>query len=862
MSSGFRATFKHKFMHIAGSVVGLLLFVTMLWVLHRALQQYHYRDILLHIRTISVWRLALALLLTLLNYLVLTGHDALAFRYLQYGLSCGKIALASFLGYAFSHNVGFSLLSSVSVRYRLYTTWGLSAGEIATVVAFNGITFWFGVLALGGLSFIWEPIALPASLHLPMNSLPLLGSLLLALVAGYLVLSTVRKTPIEIRQWQVGLPPFKLALAQVVLSSLDWALAAGVLYVLLPTAPTLSYPMFLGIFAVAQIAGVSSQVPGGIGVMETLILVVLAPVLPAPAVLGSLLVYRAIYYLMPLAFAVVLLAAHEVAQRRQDIDKLTRAFGRWVPVLAPQLLAISTFVGGAVLLFSGATPAVHSRLAWLHAFLPLPVIEVSHFLGSLVGLGLLLLARGLQQRLDAAYHLTLQLLAIGITLSLLKGFDYEEAGLLFCMFLVLWPCQDCFYRKAALLSERFSRGLIMAISVVILGSIWLGMFAHKHVDYAHDLWWHFALKSDAPRFMRATVGIVAGIIAFALARLLRPAPPEPTVPTPDALAQALDVTVQTGDIQGNLALLGDKALMFHERGNAFIMYAVEGRSWIALGDPIGPEPERTELAWQFCERCDAHNGWPVFYEVDYRHMPLYIDLGLTLFKLGEEAHVDLKTFSIRGEPGKNFRHILNRTERDGSTFAIVPAADVPALLPELRAVSDAWLAEKHVREKGFSLGYFDPLYLSHFPMAIVRQGGEPGNIIAFSNLWLGADKAQLAPDLMRYIPNVSYSVMDYLFLRLMLWGQQEGYAWCNLGMAPLSGLEDHVLAPLWTRLGSLVFRHGEHFYNFQGLRQYKEKFDPVWEPRYLAAPGGLVLPRILTNIAVHISGGIRGVIAK
>jgi phosphatidylglycerol lysyltransferase len=137
-----------------------------------------------------------------------------------------------------------------------------------------------------------------------------------------------------------------------------------------------------------------------------------------------------------------------------------------------------------------------------------------------------------------------------------------------------------------------------------------------------------------------------------------------------------------------------------------------------------------------------------------------------------------------------------------------------------------------------------------------------GKIVAFANLWLGADKEELSPDLMRFLPDAPESVMEYLFLQLMLWGKQEGYRWFNLGMAPLSGLEDHALAPLWNRLGAFVFRHGEHFYNFKGLRHYKEKFDPEWEPRYLASPGGFALPRILTNIAALISEGMKETVTK
>ena len=460
----------------------------------------------------------------------------------------------------------------------------MSTGEIATVVAFTGVTFWFGVLFLGGVVFVWEPLPLPPALRLPFfHSLHPLGVIFLILVAGYLLFSAIRTTPLKIKDWEVPLPPVRLAVAQVVLSSLDWALAAGVLYVLLPTTDNLSYPLFLGIYILAQMAGVSSQIPGGLGVFETIIVLLLSPQLPAPAILGSLVVYRGVYYLLPLGIATVLLAIHELSHKKEELSQLAGVFGRWASVLTPHFLALSTFLGGAVLVVSGTTPAIHSRLAWLSGFLPLPVIELSHFLGSVVGLALLILARGLQQRLDVAYHAALLLLTAGIIFSLLKGFDYEEALILTVMLGALLPCRSYFYRRASLLSERFTPGWIVAIAVVLMGSIWLGLFSHKHVEYANELWWQFAVSGDAPRFLRATVGVIGGALIFAIGRLVRPAPGEPAPPDQQALEYARTVIDRSGAIEANLALLGDKALLFNERRDAFIMYGVEGRSWIALG---------------------------------------------------------------------------------------------------------------------------------------------------------------------------------------------------------------------------------------------------------------------------------------
>jgi phosphatidylglycerol lysyltransferase len=185
--------------------------------------------------------------------------------------------------------------------------------------------------------------------------------------------------------------------------------------------------------------------------------------------------------------------------------------------------------------------------------------------------------------------------------------------------------------------------------------------------------------------------------------------------------------------------------------------------------------------------------------------------------------------------------------------------EVAGALPALRRISDAWLETRSTREKGFSLGFFSEEYVRRFPAAIARREGE---IVAFANLWPGGGKEELSVDLMRYLPDAPAGIMDYLFVELMLWGRAQGYRSFNLGMAPLSGLQERSLAPLWSRVGAIVFRHGEHFYHFQGIRRYKEKFAPTWEPRYLASPSGLALPLILANVATLISGGAKGVFAR
>ncbi|MBE0618132.1 MAG: bifunctional lysylphosphatidylglycerol flippase/synthetase MprF, partial [Proteobacteria bacterium] len=648
--------------------------------------------------------------------------------------------------------------------------------------------------------------------------------------------AAARRGPLRLRNWEIEVPSLGLSLAQVGVSAADWALAGSVLFILFPRVAGLSLPLFLALFLLAQVAGLVSGVPGGLGVFETAMVLLLTPWLPAPAALGPLVAFRGVYYLAPLIAAVFLFAAEEALRRWKPLGPALRRTSEPLAAVVPHLLALGTLAAGAVLLFSGATPALPHRLAWLARFVPLPLLEASHFLASVAGAALLVLARSLRRRLDAAYYLTATLLGLGIVASLLKGLDWEEALLLAVVLGALLPNRRQFHRRASLLAEPFSTGWTTAALVVLGASLWLGFFAYRHAEYRGELWWHFALGDDAPRFLRASVGAVAVVLFFGLAWLLRPSRRPPGMPTAEDLSAAATVAEHSPHTEAYLALLGDKHLLFTESRAGFLMYGVQGRSWVALGDPVAPSEEAAELVWEFRGLCDQAGAWPVFYEIGAASLSLYLDLGLVPVKLGENARVPLADFQLEGSARKGLRGVRSRFARGGCSFEVVEPAGVASLLPELRTVSDAWLQEKSTREKGFSLGFFREDYLARFPCALVRREGK---IVAFANLWPGGGREELAVDLMRFAPGAPNGTMDYLFTELLLWGTAQGYRWFDLGMAPLSGLEDRSLVPLWARLGGFLFRHGEHFYNFQGLRAYKQKFTPVWEPRYLAAPGGL-----------------------
>jgi len=839
------------------ALIGLLLFVAALEVLRTELRTISWHGLIANVSSIPAQRIVLALLLTAANYAVLTGYDFLAFMYIGRRPQWRRVVMTSFLAYAISNNVGFAMLSGAAVRYRLYTRWGITAEELSRVVFSYVVTFWLGLLLIGGLSLAIGPLTRGFGVSAPAILAPV-GWLLMFASVGYVAAAGLRLGPIRFRRMELPLPSPRIAIAQLGISILEWTIAGAVLYVLIP-AGSVPFLAFLGAFVACQLLGLVSHVPGGVGVFEGLMVLLLKPYIPSTALLPVLIAYRAVYYLLPLSVAALALVADELRQRRSQAARLTATLGWLTEQLTPRVLAIFTFLSGVVMLASGATPAAAGRLGVLNRVLPLGLIELSHFAGSIVGAALLLLSQGLARRLDAAYVLTVVAMAIGIMASLMKGADYEEAIILGVILLVLWRARPAFDRRAALFDTRLSPGWIAALLAALAASTWLGFFAFKHIEYSNELWWQFELHAEASRMLRATVGAGVTVLLFALARLIGYAPHEAPKPSDaDMDAAAAIIATQTVTFP-SLVFLRDKAVLFNEDKSGFVMYGVQGRTWAALGDPVGPPQQMGALIRLFLEKCDDFGGVPVFYEISREHLDRYADVGLTFVKLGEEARVDLNAFTLEGSRGKKYRSAIHRLEREQATFRIVPIGQAAGVMDQLRAVSDDWLARRAGGEKGFSLGFFDPEYIARFPIAVVEQGGR---IVAFANLWTGAQRFELSTDLMRYDDRAPKDVMDALFAHVMLWGKEMGYRWFAMGMAPLSGFETSPVAPLWNRLASFLYEYGENVYNFQGLRAFKEKFDPVWQPHYLAYPGGLRLARVLADIAALIAGGYRKIFLK
>lgn len=301
--------------YLTSGLFAVVLFGLSMWAIQQELQKYRLQDIEQSILTLPSGALWSAIGLTVLNYIMLTGYDTLAVRFARHPLPYYQTAWVATISYGISNTVGFSLLSSSAIRYRFYAAWGLSARKIAQIIAFCHLSFWVGLFAVGAWVFLVEPLEIPHLLQLPFNSAQSIGVLFLAIVLAYLGWNLLPHPSIRVYKWQLPHLSFPLSLAQLAVTSLGWITAAATLYVLLADTLSLSFSSFFAVYLLAQLSSIFSNVPGGLGVFETVLLFLLSPAIDSATLLGALLAYRCIHYFLPLGIATVLLGGYELRQR-------------------------------------------------------------------------------------------------------------------------------------------------------------------------------------------------------------------------------------------------------------------------------------------------------------------------------------------------------------------------------------------------------------------------------------------------------------------------------------------------------------------------------------------------------------------
>ncbi len=536
--------------------------------------------------------------------------------------------------------------------------------------------------------------------------------------------------------------------------------------------------------------------------------------------------------------------------------------------LGLRIVTLLTALVGILNLLSAVTPGIPSRVAILQEIYPFEVRVGSHIFAAMSGFILLTLASRLWRRKRVAWWLTIGLLIISILSNVLKGLDVEEtipAIILLILLLVL-------RKQFTALSDRpsIAQGVrvLMGALLFTLAYGTMGFFLMEkqyttQFDLLQAISQTLAIFFTADNaglkptthfgdfFITSLYIIAASSLTSAVWMLLRPVILK-VGGTESERQQARAIIEQYGSSSlAHFCLLPDKNYYFSPSGKTVIAYVPKSRGAISLGDPIGAPEDLKDAIIGYRDFCELNDWYPAFYQTLPLNLDLYKTLGFKTVKIGEEAIVDLHSFTTQGKAGRNLRNALNRFNKLGYNTKFYPPPIADELLDKLKIVSDEWLNHMQGSEKQFSLGWFDYDYLPTCEIATVES--QDGDIIAFTNIVPEYQLNEITIDLMRKLERAEHGIMEFLFISLFQHYKELNYDSFNLGLSALSGLKDNPESRLEKGLDYL-YKHLNRFYNFQGLYKFKDKFNPRWEPRYLIYPSLTALPDVVVALVRADSG--------
>lgn len=623
-------------------------------------------------------------------------------------------------------------------------------------------------------------------------------------------------------------------------------------------------PIGLGVlvagYAIGILFWIVSITPQGIGVVEGMIALTFTSLgIPGAVAAATTLTFRGLTFWLPLTVGFFML-------------RRTKTFNGTIPLLASnwgaKVVAFLTALMGLVNVISAVTPSLAARVQIIEKYSPLEVRHGSHLTAALAGFALLSLAGGLWRRKRVAWLLTLIVLCISMASHLLKGLDYEEALLSGGLALWLFTLRPHFYARSDPPSVRQGiQTLIAALGFTLMYGT-LGFYLldrHFQVNFGLGaalrqtliMFTQFYDPGLQPitgfgRYFADSIYVVGAVtMGYAMVMLARPVLIHQQA-KPEDRARAQQIVEKYGRSSLARTALFDDKVYFFSPGGSVLAYVVEGRVALVLGDPIGPADDFTATIESFQAFCNQNDWQPAFYQTLPDTLEDYRSAGYDSLKIGDEAIINLARFTLEGGANKGLRSAYNHLTKLGHHTRVYTPPLADDLLRELFTVSNEWLASMHGSEKRFSLGWFDEAYIRSSSVIVVLT--PEGTISAFANIVPEYTLNEISVDLMRHRNNILPGTMDYLFVALLEWARERGYATFNLGLSSLSGIGEHNEDPAIEKGLHYIYEHVNQFYNFKGLHAFKEKFHPEWSPRYLIYPGGASLPAVAAALIRADSG--------
>ncbi|MBO9128304.1 bifunctional lysylphosphatidylglycerol flippase/synthetase MprF [Bacillus sp. 165] len=774
-------------------------------------------------------------------------YDYVLVHSLSLKISIPKVFRISWIANSFNGVLGFGGLAGAGLRTMLYRQYTKDSSGLVKGVAWLTSAFITGLSVLSFLTLLHILDATYILQEKPWLWPPLICFALF--VPLYIGISK-RKAPSR--------PTVLYSLV----SCFEWLSAGVVIYVILCLLDVnISFPETLGVFVIAAIAGSISLVPGGLGSFDLIFLTGIERYgVETETAFSALLLYRLVYYFFPFGLGLIF-AAFEMSgaalKKIEDKPFIAPALETtgviwtlqrdWFSKLGHWAIAALTAISGLLVILSVLVPTSVHRVHALRILVQNQVIDLSFGLALSFGILLLILSGGIYRRTKRAYYMAVFVLIGGIISNALKGIDLEESLILLIVLTVLFMLRKLFVRQ--LVKLTFSD--IIKITLVITGALvlylWIGILFVDMDEVFEPYYVVRTIKQVQQSTMIASIVVPVYLLisSIALNRFLHKVPGS----LPNFQRLELFLKEYGGNALSHLGFLGDKRFFFSKDGTAMLQFARSGKWLVVLGDPIGNPSSFQQLMGDFLREADYAGFICVFYQIESKFLALYHDFGYNFFKLGEEAIVDLNTFTLSGKKRSSLRTTFNRFQREEYSFHVYSPPFSNEFLLQLKQVSDSWIGKK--KEKGFSLGYFDSYYINRAPVAVLRN--KEGQIGAFVTLMPAYRDCYISVDLMRHHQKAPSGIMDAMFIHLFHWAKQEGYRFFNIGMAPLSnvGISPHSF---WSeKVAAAIFNNVRYTYSFSGLRSFKDKYKPNWSGKYLAFQKNHSLPATMLSLTKLIS---------
>ncbi len=765
-----------------------------------------------------------------------TIYDFLLARYYKMEIPFKEVFKIGWISQSFNNFIGFGGVAGLTIRELMYDKYKVDkkvVNRILFIVLFSDM---IGLFSLG----------LPSAVGLIQRQnytlVPVLILMFLLVIAFIFIDKLPFKRLFEDESSIFVKAQRKLRVYITLQSTFEWALAALFFaFTIKYYENSISVLTACTVYVIATIVGIISLIPGGLGSFEACCILVFNMMgYNTPNIVLSLLICRICYTIIPWIFGLILLIISTKGQAdKSDIKKQN---------YISTVLSYSVLATGGIIVASMLVPRLFIRFKLISKLFPNYMLLLNKRFTLICGLSLMALSTGIKNRVRIAHRMVIILLIIISTLYMVVGKGYLETFICIVLILGLYVNKDYFDGLAESISiKKFFRG---AIIIFLLFSIGIMVYNFRHrvnFFYGMEKFSYNFIKNNLSHVLFAPI-ITLSIYSIILSVERKYMEFEPInkedVERFEWFFERYPYVANTHSFY-----MKDKNIFFNEKNTVMFLYRPYKDKLFVLGDPTGNPNDFEDAMDEFIKMASKNRMDVVFFQVTGKYLEAFINQGFSLLKLGEDALVDLDSFSLSGKKFKILRRTLNSMETLNLRFKIIEPPFSKEFMEELKEISDQWLGNR--REMQFSLGAFKEDYLQKAPIFIIE---DDERIYAFANMFPLKGTKTISIDLMRQIDDGPPGLMDMMFLSIITWAKEEGYEKFDLGVAPLSNVGNKIYSSGKEKTVKLAYKYGNKIYGFQGLRKFKNKYTPDWNSVFLAYKDDFQLPDTLIKL-VNVAYG-------